>query len=115
MRRLDLLSQVRRRKPYMHYKQCVHKYKNKLNRQFNQEHTYYFRVTDITYIPISGRMLSMCAMLDLCMRVVLSLRIGNDMTASLVTDTVKDALKREKVADGLALHSDKESQYTSEA
>ena len=115
MRKLDLLSQVRRRKPYTHYKQCVHKYENKLNRQFNQEHPNHFWVTDITYIPVSGRMLYMCAVLDLCGRAVLSWRIGNDMTASLVTDTVRDALKREKAADGLALHSDQGSQYSSEA
>lgn len=115
MRKLDLLSQVRRRKPYTHYKQCAHKYENKLNRQFNQEYPNHFWVTDITYIPVSGHMLYMCAVLDLCGRAVLSWRIGNDMSASLVTDTVRDALKQEKAADGLALHSDQGSQYTSEA
>ncbi len=115
MRNLDLLSQVRRRRPYTNYKQCAYKYENKLNRQFNQEHPNHFWVTDITYIPVSGRMLYMCAVLDLCGRAVLSYRIGNDMTASLVTDTVRDALEREKAADGLTLHSDQGSQYTSEA
>ena len=37
------------------------------------------------------------------------------MTSSLVTDTVRDALIREKVAGGLVLHSDQGSQYTSKA
>lgn len=37
------------------------------------------------------------------------------MTASLVTDTIRNALKQEKVTDGLTLHSDQGSQYTSEA
>ena len=37
------------------------------------------------------------------------------MSASLVTDTVRTALKQEKVTDGLALHSDRGSQYTSRA
>ena len=57
----------------------------------------------------------MCAVLDLCGRAVLAWRIGSDMTSSLVTDTVRDALRQEKVADGLSLHSDQRSQYTSKA
>ena len=37
------------------------------------------------------------------------------MTATLVTDTIKAAKQKEKVTDGLALHSDQGSQYTSQA
>lgn len=36
------------------------------------------------------------------------------MTASLVTDTVQDVLQKEKVADGLVLHSDQGAQYTAQ-
>ena len=36
------------------------------------------------------------------------------MTASLVTDTVRDVLQKEKVADGLVLHSDQGAQYTAQ-
>ncbi len=36
------------------------------------------------------------------------------MTTSLVTDTLRDAMAKEKVTDGLALHSDQGSQYTSQ-
>lgn len=115
MRKLDMLSQIRRRRPYTHYKRDSFRYNNLLNRQFHQDKPNRFWVTDITYIPISGRMLYMCAVLDLCGRAVLAWRIGDDMTSSLVTDTVKDALIREKVAGGLALHSDQGSQYTSKA
>ena len=115
MRKLDMLSQIRRRRPYTHYKQDSFRYNNLLNRQFHQDKPNRFWVTDITYIPIPGRMLYMCAVLDLCGRAVLAWRIGDDMTSSLVTDTVKDALIREKVAGGLALHSDQGSQYTSKA
>ena len=115
MRKLDMLSQIRRRRPYTHYKQDSFRYNNLLNRQFHQDKPNRFWVTDITYIPIPGRMLYMCAVLDLCGRAVLAWRIGDDMTSSLVTDTVKDALIREKVAGGLALHSDQGYQYTSKA
>ena len=57
----------------------------------------------------------MCAVVDLCGKVILAWRLGNDMTASLVTGTIRDALQQEKVTGGLALHSDQGSQYTSQA
>ena len=115
MRKHDLLSQIRRRRPYVHYKQAVHKFPNLLQRTFEQPLPDHFWVTDITYISTAKGMLYLCAVVDLCGKMVLSYRIGNDMTASLVTDTIRDALQTEKVADGLALHSDQGSQYTSQA
>jgi transposase InsO family protein len=115
MRKLDLLAQIRRRRPYTHYKQAAHKYENLLQRKFEQSVPNRFWATDSTYIPTKNGMLYLCVVIDLCGRMVLSWRIGTDMTASLVTDTVRDALQLEKVADGLALHSDQGSQYTSQA
>ena len=115
MRKLNLLSVVRRRRPYTRYQKAVHKYPNLLNRDFDQIQPNRFWVTDITYIPIPGSMLYMCAVLDLCGKVVLAWKIGSDMSSSLVTDTIREALKQEKVTDGLALHSDQGSQYTSHA
>ena len=110
-----MLSQIRRRTPYTRYKQGTFKYNNLLNRQFLQKQPNKFWVTDITYIPIPGRMLYMCAVLDLCGRTVLAWRIGDDMASSLVTNTVRDALIQEKATNGLILHSDQGSQYTSKA
>lgn len=115
MRKCDLLSHVRRRRAYVHYKQAVLKYPNLLQRAFEQQLPNRFWVTDITYIPTAKGMVYMCAVIDLCGKMVLAYRIGNDMTASLVTDTIRDALQKEKVADGLALHSDQGSQYSSQA
>ena len=115
MRKLNLLSVVRRRRTYTRYQRAVHKYPNMLNRCFDQLKPNRFWVTDITYIPIPGSMLYMCAVLDLCGKVVLAWKIGSDMSSSLVTDTIRDALQQEKVTDGLALHSDQGSQYTSHA
>lgn len=115
MRKLDLLSQIRRRKPYTHYQRAVHKYPNLLNRAFGQTLPNQFWVTDITYIPTAKGMVYMCAVMDLCGKMVLAYRIGNDMTSSLVTDTIRDARQKELATDGLALHSDQGSQYTSQA
>ena len=115
MRKHDLLAQIRRRKPYVYYKQAVHKYPNLLKRAFDQSSPNQFWVTDITYIPTAKGMLYLCAVVDLCGKMVLSYRIGGDMTASLVTDTIRDAMQKELVAGGLALHSDQGSQYSSQA
>ena len=111
MRKLNLLSVVRRRRPYTRYQQ----YPNLLNRRFDQPRPNQFWVTDITYIPIPGGMLYMCAVLDLCGKVVLNWKIGSEMSSSLVTDAIRETLQQEKVTDGLALHSDQGSQYTSKA
>ena len=115
MRRYDLLSQIRRVRPYMRYQKALHKYPNLLDRQFEQLQPNRFWVTDITYIHTSKGMVYMCAVMDLCGRMVLAYRIGTDMTTSLVTDTIRDARQKEMVTDGLALHSDQGSQYTSQA
>ncbi len=115
MRKLSLLSVVRRRKPYTRSQQAVHKYPNLLNRRFDQVRPNQFWVTDITYIPLPGKILYMCAVLDLCGKVVLAWKIGSVMSSSLVTDTIREALKQEKVTGGLTLHSDQGSQYTSKA
>ena len=115
MRRYDLLSKIRRVRPYMQYQKALHKYPNLLNRQFEQISPNRFWVTDITYIPTAKGMVYMCAVMDLCGKMVLAYRIGTDMTTSLVTDTIRDAKQKEMVTDGLALHSDQGSQYTSQA
>ena len=115
MRRYDLLSKIRRVRPYMQYQKALHKYPNLLDRQFEQVLPNLFWVTDITYIHTAKGMVYMCAVMDLCGKMVLAYRIGTDMTTSLVTDTIRDAKQKEMVTDGLALHSDQGSQYTSQA
>ncbi len=96
IRKLSLLSVIRRRKPYTRYQQTVHRYPNLLNRCFDQAKPNQFWVTDITYIPIPGSMLYMCAVLDLCAKAILTWKIGSDMSSSLVTDTIRDALQRKR-------------------
>ena len=41
--------------------------------------------------------------------------MGTEQNVNLVTMTIQDALKKERVAGGLALHSDQGFQYTSHA
>lgn len=94
MRKYDLLTQIRRRRPYMHYKQATHKYHNLLKRDFERSLPNRFWVTDITYIPTAKGVAYLCTVVDLCGKMVLSYRVGNDMTALLVTDTIRDDMQK---------------------
>lgn len=116
MRKLDLLAQIRRRRPCTLHKQGGHRYENLLNREFVQNKLNYRWVTDIAYLITPQRTYYLCAIMDLCGRYIVVYRLGTEMTASLVSDTVTDAFAREKgkAADGLLLHSDQGCQYTSE-
>ena len=98
------------------YKQGGHHYENLLNRQFVQNQVNYRWVTDITYIITPLRTYYLCVVMDLCGRYIVAYRLGTEITATLVSDTVRDAFTREKgkVANGLVLHSDQGCQYTSE-
>ncbi len=96
MRKWNLLSQIRRRRKYMQYQQVIHKYPNLLQRAFEQLIPNKFWATDITYIPTPQGMLYMCAVLDLCRKMVLAYRIGGDMTSSLVAQIVQDAICKER-------------------
>ncbi len=103
MHKYGISSVIRRRRAYTYHKNTAYKYQNILNRQFRQESPNAFWVTDITYLPTAGGFVYLCAVMDLCGRMVLSWRVGNDMTTTLVTDTVKDAIAKEKVTDGTVL------------
>ncbi len=102
--------------PVSLYKQGGHRYENLLNRKFVQNQLNCRWVTDITYIITPQRTYYLCAIMDLCGRYIIAYRIGTEMTASLVSDTVSAAFACEKgkVASGLALHSDQGCQYTSQ-
>lgn len=85
MHKTNLLAQIRRRRKYTKLEQNVYKYPKLLQRAFEQCQPNSFWATGITYIPTPQGMLYMCAVMDLCGRMVLAYRIGSDMAASLVT------------------------------
>ena len=99
MRKLDLLSVVRCRRPCRRCQQAIYKYSNLLNRRFDQPRPNQFWGADITCIPFPSGMLYMGAVLDLCGKVVQNWKIGSEMSSSLVTNTIREALQQEKVTD----------------
>lgn len=70
-------------------------------------------VTDITYIWTSEGWLYLSTIMDLYSRRVISYDIGKRMTSDLVIDTLTRAFLLEDPEEGLVIHSDQGSQYSS--
>lgn len=115
MKKLGIQSVARRRRPYTHYSDTIHRYENVLNRDFKAMRPNQKWVTDITYIHTQQGVLYLSAIKDLYDGFIVGHRLGTEQSINLVTMTIKDALQREKAAGGLALHSDQGFQYTSHA
>ena len=70
-------------------------------------------VTDISYIPTTQGNCYLSVIRDLYDNSIVSYQISKDMTVKLVLDTIKKAMKKEKVTAELQLHSDQGAQYVS--
>lgn len=116
MNKYDLLSAVRRRRKYQQYGQALHKYDNVFNRNFTADKPNQKWVTDISYIHTKQQgVLYLSVIKDLYDGFIVHYETGTEQSIGLVTKTIKNALKKEAAADGLALHSDQGFQYTSTA
>lgn len=117
MRKYGLLSELRRRRKWINLSQQVHKYKNHLNRQFHADRPNTKWVTDISYIHTKEGVLYLSMIRDLYDNSIVAYKTASRQTVSLVLDTIRLAMKREKkrVAAELQLHSDQGFQYTSQA
>ena len=70
---------------------------------------------DITYVRTWEGWLYLASVIDLASRRVVGFAMADHMRAELVTDALQMALDRRRPARGLIFHSDRGSQYTSEA
>lgn len=116
MHQYGLLAKIRRRKQWQQLSQQQYKYKNLLNRQFQAGKPNEKWVTDISYIQTKHGTLFLCIIRDLYDKSIIAYRTGGSQTSHLVTDTVRDAVKKSKKRKGspLYLHSDQGGPYTSE-
>ena len=112
MQKYNLLSAVRRKK-FKYVSKHLHKYSNLLNRKFTAERPNQKWVTDISYIPTAQGNCYLSIIRDLYDNSIVSYQMSKDMTVKLVLDTVKKAMKKEKVTAELQLHSDQGAQYIS--
>ena len=113
MQKYGLLSVIRRRK-YQTYSNVLHRYPNTLNRDFHADRPNQKWVTDISYIKTGQGFLYLSVIRDLYDLSIVSYRTSPKQTVNLVLDTIRDAKAKEKVTDGLALHSDQGFQYISQ-
>ena len=114
MRKYGLLCEIRRPR-WKGCGQVLHRYPNVLNRDFYADKPNCKWVTDISYIPTTQGFLYLSIIRDLFDNSIIAYKTSTQQTVSLVTETVRLAMQKEKVADGLALHSDQGFQYTSQA
>ena len=116
MKKYGLLSEIRRRRKWVNLGQQVHKYKNLLARQFRADRRNAKWVTDISYIHTKEGVLYLSMIRDLYDNSIVAYKTSSRQTVSLVLDTIRLAIKKEKksVAAELQLHSDQGFQYTSQ-
>lgn len=114
MHALGLKSIVRPHKP-AYVKGAAHRvFPNILNQNFTVEKPNCIWVTDFTYLPLAnGCMQYNCTIIDLYDRSAVATLNSTTMTAELAIQTLMMAIKRHKPGNGLILHSDQGSQFTS--
>ena len=117
MKKYGLLSEIRRRRKWVNLGQQIHKYDNLLRRQFKADRPNVKWVTDISYIHTKEGVLYLSVIRDLYDNSIVAYKTASQQTVSLVLDTIRLAMKKEKkrVAAELQLHSDQGFQYTSQA
>ena len=117
MKKYDLLAEIRRPRKWVNMGQQVHRYENLLNRDFHADRPNSKWVTDISYIHTGQGVLYLSMIRDLYDNSIVAYKTAESQTVSLVLDTIRLAVKKEKkkVAGRLQLHSDQGFQYTSQA
>ena len=115
MKKYDLLAEIRRAKKWVQMEEQTHKYENLLNRDFQADSPNKKWVTDISYIHTGEGVLYLSMIRDLYDSSVVAYKMAAHQTVNLVLDTIRLAMRKEKVVAGsLQLHSDQGGQYTSQ-
>jgi len=117
MNSLGIHSIARRRKPHLKMSrlETYHRYENVLNRDFSATRPNQKWVTDITYIATQQGWAYLSTIKDLYGGYIVAHLMSLSNSVALVSRTLKLAYEKEKVTDGLILHSDQGQQYTSHA
>ena len=93
--------------------QTYHQYENILARDFTAKRPNQKWVTDITYVATQQGWAYLATIKDLYDGFIVAHRLGRRNSVRLVTRMLQQAQHKEKVTDGLLLHSDQGHQYTS--
>lgn len=114
MQKYGLLSEVRRKR-WQGCGQAIYRYANLLNRNFKASCPNQKWATDISYIPTAQGFLYLSVIRDLFDNSIVAYQTSKRQTVTLVLNTIRIAMEKEKVAGSLHLHSDQGFQYTSQA
>jgi putative transposase len=108
MRKLHIRSVARKRKPYKKASQMEthHLYQNALDRDFTAIAPNRKWVTDISYVLTQQGWAYLSTIKDLFDGFVVAHLVGRENNIALVTNTLKLAIRREKITEKLLLHSD---------
>jgi len=86
---------------------------NLLKRQFSASKPNEFWVGDITYVPTDEGWLYTSIIKDLCTKKIVGYAFSCRLDASLATNALEMAVRRERPSPGLIFHSDRGIQYAS--
>lgn len=89
--------------------------KNILNEQFNPEHPNAVWCSDITYIWTDEGFVYLTSIMDLYSRKIIAWTLSKTLEAVHVADTVRKAMRQRNITAPLVIHSDRGSQYVSDA
>ena len=89
--------------------------KNILNEQFDPEKPNAVWCSDITYIWTEQGFVYLTSIMDLYSRKIIEWTLSETLEAVHVAETVRKAMKKRKITAPLVLHSDRGSQYVSDA
>lgn len=95
MQKYNLLSVIRRKK-YQHYRDCLHRYPNLLNRDFHADRPNQKWVTDISYIKTGQGFLYLSIIRDLYDNSIVAYKTGTEQNVHLVLNTIREARRKEK-------------------
>ncbi len=117
MNRLGIHSVARKRRLYRKMSELgtYHSYPNLLNRDFTATRPNQKWVTDVTYILTREGWAYLSTIKDLFDNFIIAHEFSRENSVALVQHNVRKAKQKEKVTDGLILHSDQGQQYTSHA
>ena len=113
MNKYNLLAEIRRNQKHCYSNSSMHRYDNLLNRNFNADKPNQKWVTDISYIHSKEGVIYLSMIRDLFDNSIVAYKTSTAQSTNLVLRTIKSAMEKEKVTDGLQLHSDQGFQYTS--
>jgi transposase InsO family protein len=117
MNQLGIRSVARKHRMYkkMTELETYHHYPNVLNRDFTATKPNQKWVTDVTYILTQTGWAYLSTIKDLFDNFIVAHEFGRENSVALMQQNLRKAKQKEKVTDGLILHSDQGHQYTSQA